>query len=85
LDWTAFAHVARYNAAMKESPIERDRVQQFEVVAVFGDAQLVKRLDGRLEILSGIDDDRRQAREWMETFTKPRTVPELMKSGKNSW
>jgi hypothetical protein len=58
---------------MIESPFERDRVRQFEVVAVFGDAQLVKRLDGRLEIRDGSENDRRQAREWMEMFLKPKS------------
>jgi hypothetical protein len=32
---------------------------------------MVKQLDGRLEILGGSDDDRRQAREWMGTFLNP--------------
>jgi hypothetical protein len=38
---------------MIKSPFERDHVRQFEVVAVFGAAQLIKRLDGRLEIMGG--------------------------------
>lgn len=61
---------------MIKSPFERDRVRQFEVIAIFGQAQLVKRLDGRLEIPGGADDDRSQGREWMEMFLESKAVGE---------
>jgi hypothetical protein len=64
---------------MIKSPFERDHVRQFEVVAVFGEAQLVKRLDGRLEILGGSEDARCQGWEWMEMFMKRK---EVVDSGK---
>jgi hypothetical protein len=38
--------------------------------------QPVKRLDGKLEIRGGTDEDRCKGREWMETFLKPKAVVE---------
>ncbi|HEY3863309.1 MAG TPA: hypothetical protein VGO59_15630 [Verrucomicrobiae bacterium] len=59
---------------MIKSPFEKDYVRQFEAVAVSDSSQLVKRLDGGLEILGGRDDDRSQGREWMEMFLKPKVI-----------
>jgi hypothetical protein len=59
---------------MIQSPFEKDRVRRFEVVAVFGEAQLVKQLNGKFEILGGNDADRSGAREWLEMFIKPRAT-----------
>ena len=59
---------------MIKSPFEKDHVRQFEVIAIFGQAQLIKRLDGKLEILGGTDEDHCKGREWMETFLKPKAV-----------
>ena len=39
-----------------------------EVVAVFGDAKLVKRLDGKTELRGGTDEDRVVAKEWIALF-----------------
>ena len=39
-----------------------------ETIAVFGDARLVKKLSGKLELLGGSPDDRRAAREWCSMF-----------------
>ena len=39
-----------------------------EVVAYFGEARLVRRLDCRFELRGGSDDDRAEAREWMSKF-----------------
>ena len=39
-----------------------------ETIAVFGDARLVKKLCGKLELRGGSPDDRRAAREWCSMF-----------------
>ena len=39
-----------------------------EALAVFGDARLVKKLDGKIELRGGSPDDRRAAREWCSLF-----------------
>ena len=39
-----------------------------EVVAYFGQAQLIKFLDGTLEPRGGSAQDRAEAREWMSLF-----------------
>ena len=49
---------------MKLSPIAWFQRDQGETLAVFGDARLVKSLDGRIELRGGSQEDRRAAREW---------------------
>ena len=39
-----------------------------EVIARFGDAQLIRFLDGKMELRGGSNDDRTAAREWMLMF-----------------
>ncbi len=39
-----------------------------ETLAVFGDARLVKHLDGKFKLSGGSPDDRRAAREWCSLF-----------------
>lgn len=39
-----------------------------ELVAVFGQARLVRRGDGRAELRGGTRQDRQQAREWIALF-----------------
>jgi hypothetical protein len=39
-----------------------------EVVASWGEAQLIKYLDGKTELRGGSDQDRAEAREWMSIF-----------------
>ena len=39
-----------------------------EVVAYFGQARLVKFLDGKLELRGGSEQDHAEAREWMSLF-----------------
>jgi len=38
------------------------------VVAYFEQAQLIKFLDGKVELRGGSDQDRAEAREWMSLF-----------------
>jgi hypothetical protein len=39
-----------------------------EVIASWGEAQLIKYLDGKTELRGGSDQDRAEAREWMSLF-----------------
>ena len=39
-----------------------------EVLAYFGQARLLKRLDGKLELVGGTEEDRTSAREWISMF-----------------
>jgi len=39
-----------------------------ETIATFGDARLVKRLTGKLELVGGTDQDRAAAKEWASLF-----------------
>jgi len=39
-----------------------------EIVAVFGEAKLVRRLDGKAELRGGTDQDRIAAKEWIALF-----------------
>jgi hypothetical protein len=39
-----------------------------EVIASFGNAQLIRFLDGKMELRGGSNDDRTAAREWMSMF-----------------
>ncbi len=50
-----------------------------EIVAIFGDAQIVKHLDGRLEICGGSDQDKFHAHDWMKKFLSftPLTVQRI--------
>ncbi len=39
-----------------------------EVIAAWGQAQLIKYLDGKMELRGGSDQDRAEAREWISLF-----------------
>jgi hypothetical protein len=39
-----------------------------EVIATFGGAQLVKQVDGKMELRGGSAEDQQQARDWVKTF-----------------
>jgi hypothetical protein len=45
--------------------------QTEETVAIFGEARLVRRPDGRLEVVGGNADERRRAHEWTAQFLRP--------------
>jgi hypothetical protein len=42
-----------------------------EVMAGFGGAQIIKHLDGKLEIRGGTETEKAQAHAWMRQFLKP--------------
>ncbi|MCX6893011.1 MAG: hypothetical protein NTX51_16055 [Verrucomicrobia bacterium] len=46
----------------------RNLVGQGEVIASWGEAKLVKHLDGKLELRGGSKEDRGEAREWISLF-----------------
>ncbi len=48
-----------------------------EVIAYFGQARLVKKLDGKLELVDGSSDDRIAAREWISLFLHEAVVREV--------
>jgi hypothetical protein len=50
---------------MKFYPPFRD---EGELIASWGDARLIKFLDGKYELRGGSDQDRAEAREWISTF-----------------
>ena len=48
-----------------------------EVIASFGQAQIVKCLDGRYELRGGSKDDRMAAKEWIALFCHEVVVREV--------
>lgn len=52
------------------------RVLVGEIVAGFGDAKLIRFLDGKLELRGGSKDDRIAAQEWMSMFWHEAVVQE---------
>jgi len=48
-----------------------------EVIASWGEAKLVRRTDGRLELKGGSHDDRAAAREWMSLFCHEAVAGEI--------
>jgi hypothetical protein len=50
---------------------------QGEVIASFGDAQLVRYRDGKCELRCGSKEDRLAAREWISMFWHERVVREV--------
>lgn len=53
---------------MKLNLAARWKLDQGEVIASFGDACLVKKLSGKIELVGGTDDDRAAAKEWASLF-----------------
>ena len=53
---------------MKLNRISWFKRDEAETLARFGEARLVKKLDGKTELRGGTLDDRRTAREWCSLF-----------------
>ena len=52
------------------------------MIAGFGDAQIVKHLDGKLEIRGGTESEKAQAHEWMKQFlTQADLIQQLYRRG----
>ncbi len=47
-----------------------------EVVAAWGQAQLIKYLDGKVKLRGGSEQDRAEVREWMSLFLHEAVVGE---------
>ncbi len=50
------------------------RRQRGELIAGWGEAELVRHLDGRYELRGGTPEDRQAAREWISLFFHEATV-----------
>jgi len=61
---------------MRQSSHLHDKPAEFEVIASFGGAELVKRLNGKVELRGGSVEDQREAREWIAKFL-PRVAAAL--------
>jgi hypothetical protein len=48
--------------------VYREFKDEGEVIAWFGNAKLIRFLDGKTELRGGSNDDRTAAREWMSMF-----------------
>jgi len=53
---------------MKLNPISWLFRDEGDLIALFGNARLVKRLNGKFELLGGNDADRAEAKEWCSLF-----------------
>ena len=45
-----------------------DRKDEGEIIAQFGEARIIKYLDGKYELRGGSKDDRSAAKEWVSLF-----------------
>ncbi len=61
---------------MKFKELFTRRDDEGEVLAHFGQARLVKKLDGKLELVGGTEEDRTAAREWISLFFHEAVVRE---------
>ena len=46
-----------------------------ELIASFGDAQILRDLDGKLEIRGGTEPEKTEARAWIKQFLTPPLLP----------
>ncbi len=53
---------------MKLNPLRWLLREDGETLARFGAARLIKKLDGKIELLGGSRDDRTAAKEWCSLF-----------------
>ena len=53
---------------MRFRTVDPNRAPEEELIAQFGEARLVKRLDGKLEMKDGSEEDRAEARKWVAAF-----------------
>jgi hypothetical protein len=53
---------------MKPHRMPESLRQRHEVVATFGQAQMIRTLDGKCQLKGGTDVDRQKAKEWMVSF-----------------
>lgn len=61
-------HLARQTARMKLNLLAWRKRDEGETLAQFGEARLIKRLTGKIELIGGSADDRTAAREYVSLF-----------------
>ena len=54
--------------------LEYLRRERGELIASWGEAELVRRVDGRYELRGGAPEDRQAAREWISLFLHEASV-----------
>jgi len=57
-----------YFGRMKNAQLLPDQADSGEVIALFGDAKLVKTIDSKYELRGGSKGDRTTAQEWVSLF-----------------
>ena len=55
---------------MRFRTVDPNRAPEEELIAQFGEARLVKLLDGTLELKGGSEEDRAEAQEWVAAFLR---------------
>ena len=60
---------------MKLKNLLRPALLEGETIATFGDARLVKNLNGKFQLIGGTPDDRAAAREWCSHFLHEAIIP----------
>ena len=48
-----------------------------ETIATFGEARLVKQLDGKLELVGGSPENRTEAKEWVSLFLHEAVISQV--------
>jgi len=61
---------------MQTKNVFPDRKVEGEVIAAWGEAKLIKHLDGRLELRGGSKEEVQEAREWLSLFWHEAVVGE---------
>jgi hypothetical protein len=56
------------NVAMKRNLLAWLKRDEAETLATFGDAKLIKKSTGKIELVGGSPEDRIAAREWVSLF-----------------
>lgn len=59
---------------MKLNLLARLKQDEGQTLARFGEARLVKRLNGRIQLLGGSAEDRAAAKEWCSLFLHEATI-----------
>lgn len=60
---------------MKLKHLVRPAHSEGETIASFGDARLVKNLNGKFRLIGGTSNDRAAAREWCSHFLHEAVIP----------
>jgi hypothetical protein len=86
--WTALSNPQRYAGIMRFKNLDWIRPMEEQLVASFGDARLVRQLDGKMELKGGTPEDHTAAKEWISLFMHEavprvagRSIPERLGCG----